>query len=301
MPASGSVRTPYRSHDGAAAAQAQASAKLSRRSSHYAIASRAFRASPEPARQLRWQPSATVQNAVATPSRDSRPHRRLPANCGKPGSPPTRSRASLPEAAPARPIPASRHLYMLDESSPASTRQMGDFLDKIAPQDRVLVIGDTVTGVHADTSRLTVRREDGREVTYDPKRLQGARTYQEIGREFSKGGRRPDSVHCSVPQARCCKPRARHRGEDHRRRRQRSPGRKAGPGCDLRCLKKLRHFDHGYALTSHSSQGVTADRVLVNIDTRSHPELVNTRFAYVGVSRASLDTQTYTKDAAALA
>ena len=39
--------------------------------------------------------------------------------------------------------PASRHLYMLDESSLASTRQMRDFLDKIGPQDRVLVIGDT--------------------------------------------------------------------------------------------------------------------------------------------------------------
>jgi ATP-dependent exoDNAse (exonuclease V) alpha subunit len=25
-----------------------------------------------------------------------------------------------------------------------------------------------------------------------------------------------------------------------------------------------RHFDHGYALTSHSSQGLTAERVLVH-------------------------------------
>ncbi len=39
--------------------------------------------------------------------------------------------------------PASRHLYMLDESSLASTKQMRAFLDKIQPQDRVLVIGDT--------------------------------------------------------------------------------------------------------------------------------------------------------------
>lgn len=38
---------------------------------------------------------------------------------------------------------ASRHLYMLDESSLASTKQMRAFLDKIQPQDRVLVIGDT--------------------------------------------------------------------------------------------------------------------------------------------------------------
>lgn len=34
--------------------------------------------------------------------------------------------------------PTNRHLYMLDESSLASTRQMRDFLEKIGPQDRVL-------------------------------------------------------------------------------------------------------------------------------------------------------------------
>jgi ATP-dependent exoDNAse (exonuclease V) alpha subunit len=28
-----------------------------------------------------------------------------------------------------------------------------------------------------------------------------------------------------------------------------------------------RHFDHGYAVTSHSSQGLTAKRVLVNAAT----------------------------------
>jgi molybdopterin-guanine dinucleotide biosynthesis protein len=37
----------------------------------------------------------------------------------------------------------TRHLYMLDESSLASTRQMRSFLDKLNPSDRVLVIGDT--------------------------------------------------------------------------------------------------------------------------------------------------------------
>jgi hypothetical protein len=36
--------------------------------------------------------------------------------------------------------PTSRHLYMLDESSLASTRQMRSFLDRLNPADRVLVI-----------------------------------------------------------------------------------------------------------------------------------------------------------------
>ena len=64
---------------------------------------------------------------------------------------------------------------------------------------------------------------------------------------------------------------------------------------------QMRHFDHGYAVTSHSSQGLTADRVIVNIDTTVHPELVSTRFAYVSVSRAAHDAQIYTNAASSLA
>jgi len=64
---------------------------------------------------------------------------------------------------------------------------------------------------------------------------------------------------------------------------------------------QMRHFDHGYAVTSHSSQGLTPERVLVNMDTEVHPELINSRFAYVSVSRASLDAQIFTNDAATLA
>ena len=64
---------------------------------------------------------------------------------------------------------------------------------------------------------------------------------------------------------------------------------------------EMRHFDHGYAVTSHSSQGLTAERVLVNMDTDVHPELINSRFAYVSVSRASHDAQIFTNDAATLA
>jgi len=43
----------------------------------------------------------------------------------------------------ARGDPDRKHLYMVDESSLASTRQMQSFMEKIGPQDRVLLIGDT--------------------------------------------------------------------------------------------------------------------------------------------------------------
>jgi len=63
---------------------------------------------------------------------------------------------------------------------------------------------------------------------------------------------------------------------------------------------QMRHFDHGYAVTSHSSQGLTENRIIVNMDTNAPPELLNPRFAYVSISRASEDAHIYTNDAAAL-
>ena len=61
------------------------------------------------------------------------------------------------------------------------------------------------------------------------------------------------------------------------------------------------HLDYGYAVTSHSSQGQTADRVLVHVDTeRGGEQLVNRRLAYVAVSRGRFDAQIYTDDKAQL-
>jgi hypothetical protein len=63
-----------------------------------------------------------------------------------------------------------------------------------------------------------------------------------------------------------------------------------------------RHFDLGYAVTSHSSQGLTADQVFVHIDTaHSHPDRINNRLAYVAVSRAQLDLRIFTDNADRLA
>jgi ATP-dependent exoDNAse (exonuclease V) alpha subunit len=61
------------------------------------------------------------------------------------------------------------------------------------------------------------------------------------------------------------------------------------------------HFDHGYAVTSHSSQGLTAERVFVHADTSVHPDLLNSRFAYVSLSRASHNAVLFTDDVAKLA
>ncbi|SRR6266542_169488 len=57
---------------------------------------------------------------------------------------------------------------------------------------------------------------------------------------------------------------------------------------------KFRHIDHGYAVTSYSSQGQTVDRVLVNADANESDLLLNQRMGYVAVSRAREDVLLFT-------
>jgi conjugative relaxase-like TrwC/TraI family protein len=65
-------------------------------------------------------------------------------------------------------------------------------------------------------------------------------------------------------------------------------------------LAKLRHTDYGYASTSHSAQGATVDRVIVNADSMRSAKLVNQKQLYVSISRAREDAQVYTDDLRAL-
>jgi ATP-dependent exoDNAse (exonuclease V) alpha subunit len=65
-------------------------------------------------------------------------------------------------------------------------------------------------------------------------------------------------------------------------------------------LTKLRHVDYGYASTSHSSQGATVDRVIVNADSMRSARLVNQKQLYVSISRAREDAQIFTDDVEAL-
>jgi ATP-dependent exoDNAse (exonuclease V) alpha subunit len=66
-------------------------------------------------------------------------------------------------------------------------------------------------------------------------------------------------------------------------------------------IREHPHLDHGYAVTSHSSQGQTAERVLIHVDTELGEQLVNNRMAYVSVSRGQYDAQIYTNNRSELA
>jgi conjugative relaxase-like TrwC/TraI family protein len=156
-----------------------------------------------------------------------------------------------------------------------------------------------VVAMNPDENLVTVRKPDGEQVTYDPSRLRGISAYHEIEREFAIG----DRLQFTAPNKELGAA-----NRDLGTIQQIGEARKITVRMDGDKEKavtfdpaKMRHFDHGYAVTSHSSQGLTSERVLVNMDTNVHPELINTRFAYVSVSRASQDAQVFTNDAATLA
>src|SRR5216683_4886061 len=124
---------------------------------------------------------------------------------------------------------------------------------------------------------VTVNRENSEQVSYDPRRLHGVTLYRETQRGFSQG----DRVQFTAPN-----------------RKQHIANRELGTIEKFDDSGNLQlHLDYGYAVTSHSSQGQTADRVLVHVDTEQAGEkLVNRRLAYVAVSRGRYDAQLYTND-----
>ncbi|MGA9722933.1 MAG: MobF family relaxase [Candidatus Binatus sp.] len=152
-----------------------------------------------------------------------------------------------------------------------------------------------VEAVDRGADLLTVKTADGRHIHYNPVRLFGVEVFREEERTFARGER----IQFRAPD----KTLGLANGEfanidsiDDRRAVLRLDN-----GSQLRAaLDRLRHIDHGYASTSHSAQGATVDRVIVNIDTRLSPELVNSKQFYVSISRARNALAIYTNDGAQL-
>jgi ATP-dependent exoDNAse (exonuclease V) alpha subunit len=154
----------------------------------------------------------------------------------------------------------------------------------------------SVVAIDPAANLLTVERPNQELITYDPRRLTGVTVYREIVRQFSVGDRiqftAPDKSlgvanrDLATIESICPDGHLAARLDDHRQIEF-----KAG---------EHRHFDHGYAVTSHGSQGLTAERVLVNADTSVHPDLLNSRFGYVSISRASHEATLFTDDIAKL-
>ena len=152
--------------------------------------------------------------------------------------------------------------------------------------------------IHVDGERneITVKTENGKNVTYDPGRVKGVAIYEHEMRAFAEG----DRIQFTTPW------------KD-----------KAVSGRDLGTIQYLdengnisvkldgsgrtvawnlnqhKHVDYAYAMTSHSSQGTTVDRALIHIDTGDSRvrTLIDETLAYVATSRPRYDAQIFTDDA----
>jgi conjugative relaxase-like TrwC/TraI family protein len=154
-----------------------------------------------------------------------------------------------------------------------------------------------VKSVDAEKNLLTVVRADGSEMTYDPRRQQGVSVYREEPRSFSVG----DRIQFTAP-ANDLKIANRELGTVEAIGQNGQMRLKMDGGRDVQLdPREHPHLDHGYAVTSHSSQGQTAERVLIHVDTElAAKDLLNSRMAYVAVSRGAEDAQVYTNDRAKL-
>jgi ATP-dependent exoDNAse (exonuclease V) alpha subunit len=145
---------------------------------------------------------------------------------------------------------------------------------------------------------ITVQKQNGEQVTYDPSRLRGISSYREMEQKFALGERLQFTApNRALDVANRDLGTLQHIGEDGRLTVRMDGSKYKTVTFDPR---EMRHFDHGYAVTSHSSQGLTSERVLVNMDMNVHPELISSRFAYVSISRASHDAQIFTNDTSTL-
>jgi hypothetical protein len=150
-----------------------------------------------------------------------------------------------------------------------------------------------VLAVSGQENLLTVVRGNGEQTTYDPRRQMGVSIYRTEEKAFSIG----DRVQFTAPNQEL---KIANRelasieiiGSNGSMHLKLDSGRYVEVG-----VHGFPHIDQGYAVTSHSSQGQTAERVLIHADTElGAKDLLNHRMAYVSVSRGQWDAQIFTND-----
>lgn len=150
-----------------------------------------------------------------------------------------------------------------------------------------------VERIDAKENLVCAKKQTGKQVTYDPRRLQGVTLYREADRAFSRGG----CVQFTAPNR-----------ERHIAIRELGTVENIDTKGNLRLrfdsgsfvsfnIKENPRLDYGYAVTSHSSQG--ADRK-ASAGQRGYKagrrKAREWRLAYVAVSRERYDTQIYSND-----
>jgi conjugative relaxase-like TrwC/TraI family protein len=149
----------------------------------------------------------------------------------------------------------------------------------------------TVEAVNRQANTLTLRPRDGGQIELSPARWTGVQIYQWEERRLAAGDRIQFRIHdkqhriangefATITQLKDGQATIRF---DNKR--------------ELNLPRsQLRHIDHGYTSTSHTAQGATVDRVIVNVDSMRSHKLVNQQQFYVSISRARHDVQVFTDD-----
>jgi conjugative relaxase-like TrwC/TraI family protein len=154
--------------------------------------------------------------------------------------------------------------------------------------------------IDSDTAqnRLTIRTQNGRILTYDPRQASGVSVYESRVQSFGVGDRiqlTANSTDLGVS--------TRDIGTITKLDANGNIQVQLDKGRKVRWnLADHRHIDHAYAMTSYSAQGTTVDRVLLQIDTSDYrlSGLIDRTLAYVGASRAQYDIQIFADDASRL-
>jgi ATP-dependent exoDNAse (exonuclease V) alpha subunit len=150
-----------------------------------------------------------------------------------------------------------------------------------------------VIALHSQENRLIVLRGNREQTTYNPRRQMGVTVYRAREKAFAVG----DRVQFTAPN-RELKVANRELGSIDNIAPSGSMQLKLDCGRSVEfTAQSFPHLDHDYAVTSHSSQGQTAERVLIHVDTElGAKDLLNRRLAYVSVSRGQWDAQIFTND-----
>lgn len=182
----------------------------------------------------------------------------------------------------------------------AQNYEPGDVLRYTRGNKTIDVVAREIVHVRAVDEKenlITVQRQNGDVITYDPRSIYGATAFREAERAFAEG----DRVQFTSPYH-AQKVANRELGtmaaldQSGNLQLQMDSGRTIEFN-----IRQHPHLDYGYAVTSYSSQGETTDNVLVYLDSEhAHKGLINSRMAYVSVSRARFDAEIFTNDAESL-
>jgi conjugative relaxase-like TrwC/TraI family protein len=154
-----------------------------------------------------------------------------------------------------------------------------------------------VDAVDEETNMITVSKNNGQQISYDARLIQGVHVFREEERAFAEG----DRIQFT----------SRLHSKDVANREMGTILDINGPGflhVQMDSGRKIAfnldqhpHLDYGYGMTSNTAQSDTVDHVLVHVDSsRGHRGLINERMAYVSISRATQSATIYTNDAESL-